>query len=498
MKKIFLFMLSIPLGATLFAANPTYTIGYKKGGNTVSAVKLGDYVIVTAKFSEKMNNAFVPKIALVSQSGNANGVSPFNMTLVDSVTYTYNWTVGSGDGTLLPNVTIAKNIAGELVTNTGSFQTIIKIDNTIPELSSSTIGIDVRYYGALKVTDSLVFNFSEGLKTIVDTLPTDIHLRLGGKQGANVAFTAHWSNNNKHISVKPSASLQCFNGANMYYIGFPDSTFADSVGNILALTEIVFHPDSVDVQPILSGVSSGTNHTMFCPEDVLTCTNPNNNLQYQWLLDGNTITGETAHLYTLPIGIIGNYALRVTNPITTCVNTSEVEPVTIYPTAYPTVIEKSEKGIIDLLVVDNSSDLYTAYKWTKSTGADVNAGIINNRQFLTLSNASMNGLYKVMATDIYGCKLTSATKNIAVKKSLSAFPSVNDGSFQVVVDNENEGDMIIRVVSQQGVEVYNAIYSKQTGIATLDINTQNANAGIYFVEVIMNNAKEAQQIIIQK
>ena len=498
MKKIFLFLLSIPLGATLFAANPTYTISYKNGGNVVSAAKLGDNLIITAKFSEKMNSAFVPKFALINQTGNAIGVSPFNMTLVDSVTYTYNWTVGSGDGTLLPNVTIAKNMTGELVTNVGSVQTIIKVDNTIPELSSSTIGIDVRFYGALKVTDSLVFNFSEGMQTIVGTLPTDINLRLGGKQGSNVVYTAHWSNNNTRISLKPTSSLQCYNGTNMYYIGFPDNTFADSVGNILTLTEIVFHPDSVDVQPILSGVSSGTNHTMFCPEDAITCTNPNNNLQYQWLLDGNAITGETSHQYSLPIGINGNYVLRVTNPVTTCVNTSEIEAVTIYPTAYPTVVEKSEKGIIDLLVVDNSSDLYTAYKWTKSTGADVNAGIIDNRQFLTLSNASMNGLYKVIATDIYGCKLTSTAKNITVKKSLSAFPSVNNGNFQVVVDNENAGDMIVRVVSQQGVEVYNAVYSKQAGAATLDVNTPNANAGIYFVEVIMNNTKEAQQIIIQK
>ena len=128
MKKIFLFILLIQAGFALNAANPTYTISYNKGGNNTKIVKMGDQVVITAKFSEKMDVAFMPRIRLTAQTGDVIGFSPFKMTYVDSTTFTYNWTVSVGNGKLLPNITVARNLSNELITNTGSTQTTILVD----------------------------------------------------------------------------------------------------------------------------------------------------------------------------------------------------------------------------------------------------------------------------------------------------------------------------------------------------------------------------------
>lgn len=498
MKKIFLLLLLVPFGLPLIAANPSYIISYKNGANTVSTVKYGDHITITASFSEKMNNTFIPKIALAQLNGNPSTISPVNMTLVDSVTYIYNWNVGIGDGNLIPNVTIARNMANELVTNVGSTQTTIKVDNTLPVLSSSTIGVDVRYYGDLKVTDSLIFNFSEGLKTFGNHVIGDIKLRLGGKQGSVVSYIANLSNNNKQITVKPSSAMECYNGTNLYYIGFPDSVFSDSVGNVLALKEIVFHPDSVDVQPIVTGTTTGTDGLKFCPEDLISCSNPDANLQYQWMFNGNAINGATALQFSLPIENNGNYTLRVTNPITTCVNISNAQPITIYPTAYPTFVEKNENEIINVLVVDNSDDLFVAYNWKKANGNSVDAGLVDNRQFLTLSNASMNGDYIVTTTDIFGCTLTSASKNISVKTSFSALPNINNGCFKVIADDEELGSMNVKVFSQNGESILNREVVKTLPVEAFDINIGNVNSGLYFVVVELNNVKEVMRIVVNK
>jgi len=499
MKKKIISLISVmSILTSLFAASPTYIVSYLKNGKAPDAVKINDSVTITVVFNEAISLATTPKIALVNASGDASGMSPQNMIRVDNTTFTLFWSVADGDGTLQPVVSIAKNMTNELVTNVGSTQTILTVDNITPALSNSTVGIKERYYGKLKVTDTLKFNFSEKLQLLTGSLQQAVSLHLGGKQGVAVPFTATFSNSNKTITIKSSSNLNCYDGTNLYYIGFLDSSFVDVAGNVLPLTEIVFHPDSVDVKPEITIVSSGSDKSKTCPHDQLTCVNPNTNLVYQWKLNNDDLSGESQTQFVVPLAQNGNYTLHVTNATTTCENESSVKYIEVYPTQVPNIVEKAEKDVVDVLVVDNSSDLYVAYEWTKADGSAVADGIKNNRQFLTLPSSAVNGSYKVITTDIYGCKMASVTKELSFKSYVEVYPTSNNGNFHVAMSSSDLGSTVIRVFSITGDLIYQSEFSKDQANSDWEINIPNTNTGTYILETTIADHVDVKQFNIHK
>ncbi|MDD3976134.1 MAG: Ig-like domain-containing protein [Candidatus ainarchaeum sp.] len=150
---------------TIDATSPTYEILYSNNG----PVKSGDSVTITAEFNEDVKDSSVPQIEL---SGDATGFDAINMTKTDSNTYTYVWTVGTGDGNLIPTVTVAEDLVGNVITETGSTKTQIEVDNTLPTLSSVTIESNNSNTAYAKVGDvvTLSFTASENLQTPTVTI----------------------------------------------------------------------------------------------------------------------------------------------------------------------------------------------------------------------------------------------------------------------------------------------------------------------------------------
>ena len=73
---------------------PTAALTYPLDGSVVSSVKQDDVVIITATFSEAMADSPVVQIL----GSGVNSISASDMTKVSTTSYTYSWTVGSGDG----------------------------------------------------------------------------------------------------------------------------------------------------------------------------------------------------------------------------------------------------------------------------------------------------------------------------------------------------------------------------------------------------------------
>ncbi len=145
---------------------PTYIVDY----NNTGPVKQGDVVLITVTFSEDMNATPLPKIAL---AGGAENLDATNMTRQDATSYDYNWTVGSGNGVMTPEVTLGIDLAENVVTNEESTRTTIEVDNTLPTLSPvSIISNNAKDTSLAKVGDliTLTFTSSETIQTPTVTI----------------------------------------------------------------------------------------------------------------------------------------------------------------------------------------------------------------------------------------------------------------------------------------------------------------------------------------
>ncbi|HIB86156.1 TPA: DUF1565 domain-containing protein, partial [Candidatus Poribacteria bacterium] len=113
---------------TIDTVVPTASLSHTVGGSLVSRVKQGAEVLITATLSEPV--AAVPLLQ-ISASG-SNAVSAVGMTLVSSTSYTYLWTVGAGDGNTNFVLSVAKDLAGNVIASTPPSGGVMIVDNTTP------------------------------------------------------------------------------------------------------------------------------------------------------------------------------------------------------------------------------------------------------------------------------------------------------------------------------------------------------------------------------
>src|SRR5205814_1724760 len=130
-------------GVLVDSAAPTAAISYAPTG----PVKSGTSQVITATFSEPMADSPVVKIAI---SG-ANTVAATNMTKVDSTHYTYNNSVGPGNGTATVAMSVGTDVAGNVITTAPTSGATFAVDNTAP-----TAAITYAPPGPVNVGTSLV------------------------------------------------------------------------------------------------------------------------------------------------------------------------------------------------------------------------------------------------------------------------------------------------------------------------------------------------------
>ena len=109
---------------------PTATLAYTYGASTniATRVKAGDSITITAAFSESIKASPAMRIA----STGAHTLAAANMTRVNATSYTYVWTVGTGDGTQTFTLSQGTDLAGNTITATPTAGTTITVDNTVP------------------------------------------------------------------------------------------------------------------------------------------------------------------------------------------------------------------------------------------------------------------------------------------------------------------------------------------------------------------------------
>ena len=103
---------------------PTAVITYSPSG----AVKSGTILTITATFNEPMADAPVVKLEI---SG-VNTLAATNMTKSSTTVYTYNHTVGAGNGTATVELSVGVDRAGNNIINTPTSGATFTVDNTVP------------------------------------------------------------------------------------------------------------------------------------------------------------------------------------------------------------------------------------------------------------------------------------------------------------------------------------------------------------------------------
>ena len=113
------------------ATAPTAAITYSSDGPYPQDTT----ITLTATFDEALKDSPVPQIAI---SG-SNSLGASDMTKVSSTVYSYDFTVGSGDGIATVTLATAQDLAGNVVTSTPTSGGTFTVDNTAPSVSADSI-----------------------------------------------------------------------------------------------------------------------------------------------------------------------------------------------------------------------------------------------------------------------------------------------------------------------------------------------------------------------
>jgi len=119
-------------GSILIDILPTAALSYTVNGTAVSStVKQGDEVLITAAFNKEMADS--PVVQIYAEG--LNEMSPSDMTKINSTSYSYTLTVGSGNGNQYFRMATGTDLAGTPIeTYPTSGETLI-IDNTPPTIT---------------------------------------------------------------------------------------------------------------------------------------------------------------------------------------------------------------------------------------------------------------------------------------------------------------------------------------------------------------------------
>jgi hypothetical protein len=120
-------------GASILIDNsrPEFVLAYTIDGTAVSTVTEGDIVTITATFNEAMADSPVPQISGGLQY-ESNTIPFSNMTKVSTTSYTYIWTVGSGDGNQIFSLGYGTDIVGNVIETSDMSGKFIPVDNSRP------------------------------------------------------------------------------------------------------------------------------------------------------------------------------------------------------------------------------------------------------------------------------------------------------------------------------------------------------------------------------
>ena len=298
-----------------------------------------------------------------------------NLTPIDSLDYTFNFTHGLTDTFYHALYTRVKTVGGQwsLLDSV-----MFRMENCIIPTAQFSIN-DICFGDSITLTNSSldtdtssIYEWNIGDDSSVES--TD-----------STSFTVGFSQSGKYqISLK--------------------------VTNFVCIDTII---KTIHVNPRPDTTISTFGNTTFCPGNFsVLSANSGIGYQYQWLKNGNPISNATSNFYQASDS--GTYQAAITN-IYNCSDTTSAIDITVFnlPTA---AISNSGNNILcqgDSITLTANQVAGLTYQWYKNGDTIQSA---NNSSI----NVSISGDYKVEITNINGCSDISSSISIAVNPSPNA------------------------------------------------------------------------------
>lgn len=305
--------------------------------------------------------------------------------------------------------------------------------------------------------------------------------RVGGVMAFNIndpynpSYIGYY-NNRDVVTNEPDRGAE-----GMIYIDAADSPTGNGIlilANEVSSTLSVYEVSSCVA---LSGVSLSTegDATEFCEGETLDITaNSSTTIDYQWMMDGSNISGETTDVYSANMS--GNYQLYFSNATEACVGTTDSIYLEMLPAPAP---------VINVTAAVLSTGTFSTYQWyfegTAITGATANE-----------YTPTVDGEYSVVVTNAEGCEgeatiTVNFTNTINAENSnFSIYPNPSNGLITVHA-NENG---IVSIYSVTGEIILTHTISNNQN---LNLDLTEVPTGIYFVELKVNNQIKTQKLIIK-
>lgn len=353
--------------------------------NSYIATVAGDYtLIVTNANTCSATSTVVPVTINPLPTATATAASSTTFCLGGSVVINantgtnlnYQWKLNGGDISGATSSSYTANAQGSytvLVTNsaTGCFQT------------SSAVTVVVNPLPTATATAAGATTFCQGGNVIINA-------------NTGTGFTYQWQLNNGNISGATSANYTA-NAAGDYRVIVTNS------GSCSATSTVV----SVTVNPLPVSAITANSPLTFCDGgSTLLEGNTGTGLTYQWLLNGNNISGATSANYTADS--TGAYTLQVTNT-NTCVQVSAATNVVVNPNPDAIITNAGSNTICDGDSVTLDANLGTGlvYQW-----------LLNGANIVGANNANLvvyaSGHYSLQVSDANSCQNTSDSVEVIV------------------------------------------------------------------------------------
>jgi hypothetical protein len=219
-------------------------------------------------------------------------------------------------------------------------------------------------------------------------------ITLNANTGAGLIY--QWQENNSNI---PGATNAAYTAAN-------NSSYTVTVTNTNGCKK-TSAPATVTVMPFPVATAAATSNTTICQGNSVTIyMTPTPGISYQWLLNGNTISGATSDHYDATAS--GNYSVLIAN-VAGCSDTSNAIPVTMIPVLPATITPAGALTFCqgDSVRLKSSTLAGATYQW-RYNGNNIPAATDSTYKAVNTGN------YTVVVTNASGCPTTSAPIGVTV------------------------------------------------------------------------------------
>ncbi|MCX6301387.1 MAG: FG-GAP-like repeat-containing protein [Bacteroidia bacterium] len=301
-------------------------------------------------------------------------------------------------------------------------------------------------------------------------------------------YTYKWRNENELI---PGAEAESYvvTASGTYQLEISNSS-----GCLVRTTPVSITVKPTPERPVLRS----TNYTKdVCPGDNpirLSAIREVAEYGYLWYKDGQPQYSDTLSYIEFYEG--GFYMLEA--KLSECSSESKVDTINL-PNGPEKPVIYVRGSIVWYLACSNMTA--NDYRWYRD------GKLIEGAKSYFYVAGNIVGLYQVSIADIQGCFTRSdlvavpagytGIDDVDLFTGLKIYPNPTTGLINIEIENEIIGDLLIKIINQDGKELYNFIFEKSSAYFSTELNLGGQPEGYYLIIFDLNRKLAVKKIILE-